>query len=38
VIANVSEAASEKVYNRFFQYDRDPGRRGILLLRLGGEA
>jgi hypothetical protein len=38
MIENVSEAASGKVHNRFFQYDRDPGRLGILLLRLRGEA
>lgn len=34
---NVLEGASGKAFYRFFQYDRDQDRRGILLLDLGGE-
>ena len=34
---NVVEGASGKVFYRFFQYDRNQHRRGILLLKPGGE-
>lgn len=34
---NVIEAASGRVFYRFFQYDRDQEPRGLLLLNLGGD-
>jgi hypothetical protein len=35
---NVIDGASGKIFFRFFQYDHDQAPRGILLLKLGGEA
>ena len=34
---NVVEAGSELVFAEFFQNERDTGRRGIVVIRIGGD-
>lgn len=37
LLPNVTEAGSGLVFAEFFRNERDTGRKGIVVLRLGGE-